>query len=66
MSVVRRYVDILIIIITFPYSTCISSFFGNIIPISLFILKMFSFFTSIIKLKMPRCTKMVGDQFSNE
>ena len=40
--VVRRYIiDILIIIITFPYSTCISSFFGSIIPISLFILKMF-------------------------
>ena len=27
--VVRRYIDILIIIITFPYSTCISSFFGS-------------------------------------
>ena len=39
--VVRRYIDILIIIITFPYSTCISSFFGSNIPISLFILKMF-------------------------
>ena len=39
--VVRRYIDILIIIITFPYSTCISSFFGSIIPISLFIFKMF-------------------------
>ena len=39
--VVRRYIDMLIIIITFPYSTCISSFFGSIIPISLFILKMF-------------------------
>ena len=33
--VVRRYIiDILIIIITFPYSTCISSFFGSIIPIN--------------------------------
>ena len=42
--VVRMYIiDILIIIITFPYSTCISSFFGSIIPISLFILKCFSF-----------------------
>ena len=30
--VVRRYIDILIIIITFPYSTCISSFFGSSIP----------------------------------
>ena len=40
--VVRRYIiDILIIIIIFPYSTCISSFFGSIIPISLFIKKMF-------------------------
>ena len=40
--VVRRYIiDILIIIITFPYSTCISSFFGSIIPISLFILNVF-------------------------
>ena len=39
--VVRRYIiDILIIIITFPYSTCISSFFGSIIPISLFIFLM--------------------------
>ena len=41
--VVRRYmyIDILIIIITFPYSTCISSFFCSNIPTSLFIKKMF-------------------------
>ena len=39
--VVRRCIDILIRIITFPYSTCISSFFGSSIPISLFIFKMF-------------------------
>ena len=26
---VRRYIDIFIIISTFPYSTCISSFFGS-------------------------------------
>ena len=39
--VVRRYIDILTIIINIPYSTCISSFFGSSIPISLFILKMF-------------------------
>ena len=46
--VVRRYIDILIIIITFPYSTCISSFFGSSIPTSLFIFKMFfSFFNNI-------------------
>ena len=39
--VVRRYIDILIIIITFPYSTCISSFFGSSIPTSLLIFKYF-------------------------
>ena len=39
--VVRRYIDILTIIINFPYSTCISSFFGSSIRTSLFILKMF-------------------------
>ena len=37
--VVRRYIDIFLIIITFPYSTCISSFLGSSIPTSLFILK---------------------------
>ena len=35
--VVRRYIDILTIIIHFPYSTCISSFFASSIPTSLFI-----------------------------
>ena len=39
--VVSRYIDILTIIINFPYSTCISSFFGSSIPTSLFILKIF-------------------------
>ena len=39
--VVRRFIDILIIIINFPYSTCIRSFFGSSILTSLFILKMF-------------------------
>ena len=38
-GVVRRYIDILIIIITFHYSTCISSFFGSSNPTSLFIIK---------------------------
>ena len=48
--VVRRYIiDILVIIITFPYSTCISSFLGSIIPISLFIFKMFFFVLLDIK-----------------
>ena len=39
--VVRRYIDILTIIIDFPYSTCISSFFGSSIPTSLFIFKIY-------------------------
>ena len=37
----RYIIDILLIIITFPYSTCISSFFGSINPISLLIFLMF-------------------------
>ena len=41
--VVRRYIDILIIIINFPYSTCIRSFIGSSILTSLFIFKMFFF-----------------------
>ena len=39
--VVRRYINILIIIINFPYSTCIRSFFGSSILTSLFIFKCF-------------------------
>ena len=35
--VVRRYTDILTIIINFPYSTCISSFFGSSIPTYFFV-----------------------------
>ena len=48
--VVRRYIDFLLIIITFPYSTCISSFFGSSIPTSLFIFN-------------PRCTCARGLQY---
>ena len=33
----KRYIDILTIIINFPYSACISSFFGSSIPTSLII-----------------------------
>ena len=51
--VVRRYIiDILIIIISFPYSTCISSFFGSIIPISLFIFKRFFVLVYVIFVQM--------------
>ena len=42
MGVVRKYIDILTIIINFPYSTCISSFLAAASwPTSLFIFKMF-------------------------
>ena len=52
--VVRRYIDILTIIKNFPYSTCISSFFGSSIPTSLFIFKMF--FRSLrIRIRRRNC-----------
>ena len=47
--VIRRYIDILIIIINFPYSTCIRSFFGSSILTYLFIFKMFFRSLSIIE-----------------
>ena len=49
--VVRRYIDILTIIINFLYSTCISSLFGSSIPTSLFIFKMFFGLVSVIFLQ---------------
>ena len=49
--VIRRYIDILIIIINFPYSTCISSFFGSSILTSLFIFKCFFGLVSVIFLQ---------------
>ena len=52
MGVVRRYIDILTIIINFPYSTCISSLFCSSIPTSLFIFKMF--FRSIYNYIRPK------------
>ena len=49
-GVVRRYINILIIIINFPYSTCSRSFFGSSILTSLFILK--CFFSLVVKLEL--------------
>ena len=46
--VLRRYIDILIIIINFPYSTCISSFFGSSIPTFCSFLKCFFGLVSVI------------------
>ena len=49
--VIRRYIDILIIIINIPYSTCIRSFFGSSILTSLFIFKCFFGLVSVIFLQ---------------
>ena len=49
--VIRSYIDILIIIINFPYSTCIRSFFGSSILTSLFIFKCFFGLVSVIFLQ---------------
>ena len=46
-----QYIDILIIIINFPYSTCISSFFGSSIRTSLFIFKCFFGLVSVISVQ---------------
>ena len=46
--VVRRYIDILILIITFPSPLVLALFFGSIIPISLFILKIFFSFLFLL------------------
>ena len=51
VGVVMRYIDILIIIINFTYSTCIRSFFGSSILTSLFIFKCFFGLVSVIFLK---------------
>ena len=49
--VVRRYIDILTIIINFPYPTYISCFLGSSIPTSLFIFKCFFGLVSVIFLQ---------------
>ena len=49
--VVRRYIDILTIIINFPYYTCISSIFDSSIPTSLFFFKMFFVLVYVLFLK---------------
>ena len=64
---VRRYIDILIIIITFPYILHLyyirtEFFFGSSIPTSLFIFKMF--FRSCLMLFLcnsKRCSKNIPD-----
>ena len=51
VGVVMRYIDILIIIINFTYSTCIRSFFGSSILTSLFIFKCFFGLVAVIFLQ---------------
>ena len=46
--VVRRYIDILVIIITFPYSTCISSFLAASSVFLCSFLKCFFFLVYVI------------------
>ena len=59
---VRRYIDILIIIIiTFPYSTCISSFFGSSIPTSLFIF--FNVFSFLCVTLLLKANKLITAQY---
>ena len=58
--VIRRYIDILIIIINFPYSNCIRSFFGSSILTSLFIFKCF-FGLIYMDHELPRLLAHIGD-----
>ena len=61
---VRRYIDILTMIINFPYATCINSFFGSCIPTSLFIFKMFfrSCFCYFLTIYSKRCSQNIRDR----
>ena len=61
--VIRRYIDILIIIINIPYSTCIRSFFGSSILTSLFIFKCFFGLVSVIFLQyIANVTQNIRDR----
>ena len=60
--VVRRYIDFRIIMITFPYSTCISSFFGSSIP-TLFSFYVFFVLVYVIFVQYSkRCSKNIRDR----
>ena len=70
--VVRRYIDILTIIINFPYSTCISSFLGQqyhikphiIIGLEMLVGIILSIFRARFQLLITRFTKIVYSYFS--
>ena len=60
--VVRRYRDILIIIITFPYSTCISSFLAaGSLPLCSFFKCFFVLVYVIFVQYSKRCSKNIRD-----
>ena len=62
-----KEVDILTIINNFPYSTCISSFFGSSIPIFLFIFKCFFVLVSVIfvQYNSKRYSKNIRERSKN-
>ena len=64
--VIRRYIDILIVIINFSYSTCIRSFFGSSILTSLFILKCFFGLVSVIFLQYKTEKTFKNEQRSKD
>ena len=61
--VVTRYIDILTIVINFPYSTCIRSFIGSSIPTSMFIFYMF--FRSCIYIILLEKNRWLGNNYGN-
>ena len=62
--VVRRYIDILTIIINFPYSTCISSFLAAASLLLCSFLKVFSvlFLLFILHIYSKRYSKNIRDR----
>ena len=60
--VVRRYIDTLIVIITFPFSNCISSFFGSSIPTSLFFVLFPGLVYIIFVQYNKRCSNNIPDR----
>ena len=61
--VIRRYIDILIIIITFPYSTCISSFLAAASLLLCSFLKCFFVLVYVIFVQYSKhCSKNIRDR----
>ena len=64
--VVRRYIDILTIIINFPYSTCISSFLAAVSLLLCSFLKCFFGLVSVIFVQYIQCySKNIRDCSKN-